>query len=109
MSDLGNGDTRGGDSGGSGSPPGAAAPRPVFGVLEVGWETGTEDMLWAVVSDPPPDGHGPPRRLGYLHVVGDGDHFMVYDPGGAVLSSGMVRYPTATAWRPGLGGRRNGD
>src|SRR3712207_5866546 len=101
MSGLGEGHTRGADGGGSGPPPGAAAPRSVLGVLEVSWETGTEDGLWMVVADPPPDGLGQPRRQGDLHVVGDGDHLTIYDPGGAALWSGTVRCRTATAWRPG--------
>lgn len=66
--------------------------RVVTGVLEDFFETGTEGVIWAVVSD---DDHG----YDALYPVDEGDHLTIQDELGRKLWSGKIRCDRKAGWQ----------
>jgi hypothetical protein len=66
--------------------------RTIHGVLEDFFETGTEGVIWSVVSD---DGRG----YEALYTIEAGDHLTILDPLGHRLWAGIIRRDRKSGWR----------
>jgi hypothetical protein len=69
------------------------AKKPIEGVLEGYFETGTEGIIWAVYDE---------TKTGYddLHVLDDGDELVVLGDDGNPIWSGKIRFDYEIGYRP---------